>query len=387
MVRRTRTFIQENYAETDPQNGRRYLTFADGTRSYFPLRVPKTLKFKIDSANVADQYAQLFSAPVVDTINGLTLPRYGLGNYVLERPHDPPTAAEAKVIADLSRAGKRLMGFCRTNLFKRLESSGFAFVQSIERHILRNFVYLHAIENGLSLPIGTQDAALLDARFTDADSALFSDEDNDDDDAPDEPDEQLNSEQQFRQRAAEIYEQYAGPLKRKFRWLSCERFVPALAADLLEDIQALLGILKNCGDWNAANDAKLSRLASSRSFGCVRACGNDCTRTPKSSARMRRSSRTTATTTPFATSSRRRPASLMARPRPKSISVRMPIKSGRTPSTGSRNCSGSFPTCQTSSFQRSRMSRVRSSRKEYWPSCEPLKATTPSLGWIGTASR
>ena len=30
------------------------------------------------------------------------------------------------------------MGFCRTNLFKRLESSGAAFIQSIERHILRN---------------------------------------------------------------------------------------------------------------------------------------------------------------------------------------------------------------------------------------------------------
>ena len=29
---------------------------------------------------------------------------------------------------DLSRAGKRLKGFCRTNLFKRLESSGHAFL-------------------------------------------------------------------------------------------------------------------------------------------------------------------------------------------------------------------------------------------------------------------
>ena len=37
------------------------------------------------------------------------------------------------------------MGICRTNLFKRLESSGQALIQSIERHILRNFVYLHAI--------------------------------------------------------------------------------------------------------------------------------------------------------------------------------------------------------------------------------------------------
>jgi hypothetical protein len=48
MVRRTRTFIQENYAETDPNNGRRFLTFADGTRSYFPRRMPKAMKFKID---------------------------------------------------------------------------------------------------------------------------------------------------------------------------------------------------------------------------------------------------------------------------------------------------------------------------------------------------
>ncbi len=179
LVRRTRSFIQENYADTDPENGRRYLTFADGSRSYFPTRVPKTLKFKIDDTDEGDQYAQLYSSAVVEKINRLTLPRYGLGNYVLERPHDPPTTAEAKVIADLSRAGKRLMGFCRTNLFKRLESSGFAFVQSVERHILRNFVYLHAIENGLPLPIGTQDAALLDSRFTDADHDLYADDEED----------------------------------------------------------------------------------------------------------------------------------------------------------------------------------------------------------------
>ena len=42
MVRRTRTFIQDNYAETDPLNERKYLTFGDGTRSYFPMRMPKT---------------------------------------------------------------------------------------------------------------------------------------------------------------------------------------------------------------------------------------------------------------------------------------------------------------------------------------------------------
>ena len=172
MVRRTRGFIQENYAQTDSETGRKYLTFADGTRSYFPVRRPVTVKFGIAEDDPRDQYARLFAPEVVDTINGLGLPRYGLGNYAATRPSLPPTPAEAKTLGDLSRAGKRLMGFCRTNLFKRLESSGQVFLQSIERHILRNFVFLHALENGLPMPIGTQDAALLDTRVNDEDEDI-----------------------------------------------------------------------------------------------------------------------------------------------------------------------------------------------------------------------
>src|SRR5713101_2839918 len=208
MVRRTRSFIQENYAQTDPAAGRKFLTFANGARSYFPVRQPTTVTFTIDDNDPRDQYALLYSTPVVDTINHLTLPRYGLGNYIKERPHDPPTAAEARIIADLSRAGKRLMGFCRTNLFKRLESSGQAFLQSIQRHILRNFVYLHALENEQPLPIGTQDASLLDARITDADQDLFAPEEDEDNDHQ-EPDVlRLYTEADFRRRAAEVYFHY-----------------------------------------------------------------------------------------------------------------------------------------------------------------------------------
>jgi len=47
LVRRTRSFIQQNYAATDPDTGRKFLTFEDGTRSYFPARQPKTVKFRI----------------------------------------------------------------------------------------------------------------------------------------------------------------------------------------------------------------------------------------------------------------------------------------------------------------------------------------------------
>ena len=165
MVRRTRTFIQENYAETDPTSGRKFLKLEDGSPSFFPKRLPKTVPFEIREKDSADQYARLYSDDVVSAINRLNLPRYGLGNYIAASPHEAPTQVEAKQIQDLSRAGKRLMGFCRINLFKRLESSGLAFQQSIERHILRNFVFLHAIEEKLPLPIGRQDAALLDAHI------------------------------------------------------------------------------------------------------------------------------------------------------------------------------------------------------------------------------
>ena len=85
-------------------------------------------------------------------------------------------------MADLSRAGTRLKGFCRTNLFKRLESSGHAFLLSLERHILRNFIFLHAIENDLPLPIGTQDMGLLDTWANDQDSDFWDPADGDDGD-------------------------------------------------------------------------------------------------------------------------------------------------------------------------------------------------------------
>ena len=263
LVRRTRTFIQDNYATTDPENGRKYLVFEDGTRAYFPSRIPKTVKFKIDDQNPADQYARLYADDVVDTINRLTLPRYGLGNYVAPTPHEPPTQAEAKVLQDLSRAGKRLLGYCRTGIFKRLESSGQAFIQSVERHILRNHIYLQAIEKGLPLPIGTQDAGLLDSRVYDEDaitSEIFDEENGGEEEVLEEGAATLRTEEAFRARAADAYEKYAAQFKRRFKWLRPMLFVKALADDLRADATALLKVLQKCGDWVPDKDAKLNSL-------------------------------------------------------------------------------------------------------------------------------
>ena len=266
LVRRTRSFIQDNYAETDQETGRKYLTYEDGGKSFFPTRIPKTVKFSIDESDPDDQYAKLYSPRMVDAVNELHLPRYGLGNYVADNPGTPPIVAEARQIDDLSRAGKRLMGFCRTNLFKRLESSGAAFLQSVERHVLRNYVFLHAIRNGLPLPLGTQDAEMLDSRFTDEDAneakgLLF---DPEDDDLEEEQEVQENvgawTAAHFEARAAEIYAEYEGRYNRRFKWLRSDLFRADLESELKADSAALLDLLQTYGKWDPAHDAKLDAL-------------------------------------------------------------------------------------------------------------------------------
>ncbi len=294
LVRRTRSFIQQNYAQTEcPACGtvvaatsgacgncgraktdaeRRFLTFADGRRSYFPTRVPKTVKFKVDPGDPNDQYSRLFANDVLAAVDSLTLPRYGLGNYQTPSPHKPPTPDEAKVLADLSRAGNRLKGFCRTNLFKRLESSGHAFILSLERHVLRNFIFLHAIEANLPLPIGTQDMGLLDPTANDEDSDLWNSADGDDDDSPLPPGEgghhvpmvgvraAVLTESDFQQRAGEIYERYSSQFRSRFKWLRAALFEPSLVKDLRADAEALMKVLARAGAWDPKRDTKLLAL-------------------------------------------------------------------------------------------------------------------------------
>ena len=198
----------------------------------------------------------------MDTINALHLPRYGLGNFVTPSPDTPPTREEARVLQNLSRAGKRLMGFCRTNLFKRLESSGQAFILSMERHILRNFVYLHAIETGKLLPIGTQDAGLLDARICDEDADGIADLFDDDDDVTcvAEDVSTLRTIEDFKRHAAEVYSHYASQGKHRFAWLRPDLFDRVLADNLRADAEALARILEMCGGWDPSRDAKLAAL-------------------------------------------------------------------------------------------------------------------------------
>lgn len=259
MVRRTRSFIIQHYTEAD-DNGRRYIAVADGEKLYFPERKPHSLTFDVDENDTDDRYARLYSDDVVDVINSLHVPRYGLGNYV--DPHQAKAAspAENKLIENLGRAGKRLMGFCRTNLFKRLESSGSSFLQSIERHILRNQIYLYAIENDLDLPLGVLDPGVLGAERIDEDAEGL---EGDTEDLLDGVVEAVPEEAAVPfglTQAKSIYELYAGQFKRRFKWISPALFKPTLAEHLAEDTANLRNLLKTYGPWNAANDRKLAEL-------------------------------------------------------------------------------------------------------------------------------
>ncbi len=255
MVRRTRSFIIQHYTETD-EHGRKYIADKDGARRYFPVRRPLSLTFPVSESDASDRYARLYSSAVVEQINALHVPRYGLGLYVDPRAEKDATPAERRQIENLGRAGKRLMGFCRTNLFKRLESGGYAFLQSIDRHILRNQIYLYAIEQDLDLPIGVLDASILDLERVDEDS----------DGLEGEPEDLLDglveavgeAEDAFDEsgRARRVYQQYATDYRRRFKWLRPTLFIGRLADDLTQDTRALTELLRNQGHWVAEHDHK-----------------------------------------------------------------------------------------------------------------------------------
>ncbi len=269
LVRRTRSFIKQNYADLDEATGRRYLTLENGQRTYFPDRVPRTIKFQINEDDPEDQYARLYSREVVSIVRNLQLPRYGLGQdqYVSDPPAKSATQSEQQHLDNLSRAGHRLQGFCRVNLFKRLESSGDAFLLSIERHILRNYIFLYAIENDLPFPMGSQDSGTLDPGSNDEDAddissapEMFDDDDDNETPTPESISGRLRTVADFESRAELVYTRYETSFRRRFEWIRSSLFTDKLAVDLRKDAENLSRVLDRAGDWNPSRDEKLKSL-------------------------------------------------------------------------------------------------------------------------------
>ncbi|MGC8743089.1 MAG: helicase-related protein [Verrucomicrobiia bacterium] len=258
LVRRTRNFIIRNYAKFDDEK-KRYYVLLNGKPSYFPLRKPFTVKFPVGNS-ADDQYARLFNETIVSKIEELKLPRYGLGNYLINGIEQKAAEEEKEIIKNLTRAGRRLIGFCRTNLFKRLESSGDSFLTSIKRHIVRNLIYIYAIENNLPFPVGSMNPSLLDTATSDIEY-----------DEEEKPFEQVTSSIEFGKidarltpemsdKIGAIYKTCSTELKKRYDWIDSRYFHNDLNKDLINDTSILIDTLKIAGEWDPEKDNKLNEL-------------------------------------------------------------------------------------------------------------------------------
>lgn len=237
LVRRTRTFIKNNYSHTDA-DGNQYLEFANGQRFTFPRRIPRPVDH---SFGPDDPAAIMASDDTLDTLTNLVLPRYELGNYV--SPTATLTAAEQEFVDNLARGRGQVAGFVRTTFYKRLSSCGHSFTLSLQRHIARNELFVYAIDQGLAIPTGTI-----------VDTSLAYDDDVDPTDEDVDPNENLGDDPSRR------YEALVAADPNSVTWVRPEIFTPALRADLDRDTTALRGLLASYGGWDTARDSKFAAL-------------------------------------------------------------------------------------------------------------------------------
>jgi superfamily II DNA/RNA helicase len=175
MVRRTRLHILKYYgydSETnervDPKNFDAYVSgekrayiLVGGRPNYFPNRIVETVRYSI-----SDTYQGLYERirkrlgkhrfdylgePVKDE---LCYARFALWHYVKEDKQNE------KPYSDLQRAGTNLRGLMRILLFKRFESSVYAFRMTIKRLVNIHKAFLTSIDNGV-IPAGEEAQKIL----------------------------------------------------------------------------------------------------------------------------------------------------------------------------------------------------------------------------------
>ena len=256
LIRRTRTFIKDNYAKTDPTNGRKYLEFKNGHKSYFPDRIPKAVKFKTVDG---DQYSRLYSEQMIGLMENLKLPRYGLIHYLDEKKAEAASKYENDLIANLSRAGERMMGFCKSTFFKRIDSSGFSFLITLFRHILRNAVYIYAIDNKLKLPISDENT-FPENFIDDADinDIFTNDDENEEYSSGDNLIMVPNDMRIYIDKAKEYYNGLIG--KNNVQWIDSKYFKRTFKQQLKKDCEQLIAMINLCDAWNPQTDQKLNEL-------------------------------------------------------------------------------------------------------------------------------
>jgi superfamily II DNA or RNA helicase len=241
LVRRTRKFIRDNYAQKDDR-GREYLTFANGEKFFFPDRIARTNLVEIADDDAA---AIMVSNDTFDVIDGLRLPRYRLAAYV--RDDVKQTKDEKEVLSDLDRGRGNLIGITRTMLYKRLSSCPATFILSLERHLIRNRIALDATIHGRALPVGRfNESAIMD---DDPELGL-----------PDGEYPRADDLDGWEAAASMAYDALVASPPSKLRWIRSELLSEDFRNDLEADVEAIQNLLIAFGPWDQADDTKLDAL-------------------------------------------------------------------------------------------------------------------------------
>jgi len=170
LIRRTRNHIlrwygydSETHQPVDPARFSEYLSgrkrayvIVGGRHQFFPKRELETIEYSIE-----DTYQGLYQeirkalgkpgntrTPKVIK-NQLTFARYGLWHYVL------PEKQKKEPYASIQRAGANLRGLIRILLFKRFESSVYAFRETIKRLLRAHERFIKALDEGI-VPAGDE---------------------------------------------------------------------------------------------------------------------------------------------------------------------------------------------------------------------------------------
>ena len=175
LIRRTRNHIlrwygfdSKTHQPVDPSRFRDYLdglkrayVIVGGRHQFFPKRELDTIEYSIEDtyAGLYQQLRGYLGKPrkgrIIEPGSGeLTYARYGLYHYV------PPSKQRREPYASLHRAGSLLRGLIRVLLFKRFESSVFAFKETIRRLLLVHRRFLEALAQGF-VPAGDEAQAIL----------------------------------------------------------------------------------------------------------------------------------------------------------------------------------------------------------------------------------
>ncbi len=158
LIRRTRNHILRWYgydAETqqpvDPtqfddylnQKRRAYVQIGDN-KQFFPHRILTTVEYSIEDTyqGLYQQIREHIGTKSANSTAQLTYARYGLWNYVKTEQQD------VEPYRDLQSAGINLRGLIRVLLFKRFESSVYAFKRTISRLLTVHRIFLDALDDG-----------------------------------------------------------------------------------------------------------------------------------------------------------------------------------------------------------------------------------------------